>query len=188
VLLEIQSDAGGSIRASVMSWSMLLWLARDAGWAGAEALMAGGRARVPEPGERVELGTEATAAFAAALEAALPDVPGHDAMLHKVAWSIDFPAWVSSPHAIDHTIDGPVKPGAPAWRPAPTGPAARSLVGQGPPGWPRQVRYLRSQERITPFEYFSGSNKTRLVRLISLLGGGGISVKRHGSDTRNTGS
>lgn len=70
---------------------MLLWLAKDAGWSGVERLIRDGRAVVPPPSLRLDE-DEATS-LARAVEHALADIPDHDAMLHKTAWSIDFPAW-----------------------------------------------------------------------------------------------
>lgn len=158
MLLEIQSDGGGVIRASRMSWSMVLWLARDGGWAGAERFIVDGHAAWPEagaPGWRLDAAEAAV--LAAALEAALPDVPDHDAMLHKVAWTIDFPDWSGVQDR--------------AGRPGPRGQPVRFEPER------HRLRYLRPGERVGPFEYFSGPNKDRLRKLIELSRHGGLNIR-----------
>ena len=171
MLLEIQNDAGRVIRASRLSWAMMLWLARDAGWAGAERFIADGRALWPEaggPGWRLEAAE--AAALAAALEAALADIPDHDAVLHKVAWIIDLPEW-SRPDRVDSAgLGGSGGSGG-----------SGGLAGPGKPGGIEperyRVRYLRPGQHVGPFEYFSGPNKHRLRRMIDLSRHGGLNMR-----------
>lgn len=153
MLLEIHSDAGGVLRASRMSWSMVVWLARDAGWAAGQRLIVDGLAVWPGDTGGLRLEPDEARAFAEALTAALPDIPDHDAMSHKVAWVIDFPEWSEM---VRDT------------------PAERDELGR--PATYR-LRYLQAEQKVAPYEYFSGPNKSRLRRLIRLCEGGGLNIQ-----------
>lgn len=95
---------GGRFRVSNASWAMVLRLALNHGWrpAGTEepegwsGQTHDGRPRLWNPrnywarrGQGVA--AEDAAALAAAVDAAMPDIPDHDAMAHKIATTIDLP-------------------------------------------------------------------------------------------------
>lgn len=147
-MLTLTSPSAGTMRASPMSWTMVLWLAQHSGWAFAPEFIRDGRPVRPGAeaggagGGALEFDDARAWSLAEALERALPDLPDHDAMTHKAAWTIDLPPW--------------------------SDPSGRRLT---------KLRYVRSGEKVTPFEYFSGSNKDRIRRLIGFCRAGGFSVR-----------
>lgn len=103
--MRVISSDNGRFRVNDASWAMVLRLAYTHGWRPAGTREPDGFTGLAPDGETPRLwnpknywarrgqhvSDEDAAAMASALESALPDIPDHDAMGHKVVSTIDMP-------------------------------------------------------------------------------------------------